>query len=554
MMPGRVCDPPLFPPLALPEELRAWDRDAAALGLPEILLMENAARAALHILRRHCPNLAGKSIWLFMGSGNNGGDAACLARHLLDAHARPLVLHAKALSHSKGACARHVAIARAAGVPLFPLRQTRGTWRLPTDSLPDIIVDGIMGTGFSGVLRPETLTLIESVNRLASQRPVLALDIPSGLNARTGLPQPEAVRATVTASFAAGKPGLALPCARPWVGQVHVCDIGIPTIVRHKTPGSAYLIDGRCIARLGSPASLPENSFKNVFGHVLVLGGAPGYGGAAHLSARAALRAGAGLVTAAAPAAAVNDIKCGWPEIMTLGLENTDHAWPESISAPLAALLQHCDALVVGPGLSRGKDAAAFLRALLDLHRPPTVFDADALAVMSQQRDLLNAIREEDILTPHPGEAAMLLGCSAQKVQGDRWAALDGLCSLSRGVNILKGAGTLVRQKRGPIGICPYDVPQLAVGGSGDVLAGCIGGLLASKPDIRHADRAEHAPAQGPSLITAGLGVALHALAGRSLADRWPVRGNTATAIADALPHVLQNISQDQEDDLAWPS
>lgn len=552
-MTGLVCDPSLFPPLPLPQELRAWDKDAAALGLPEILLMENAARAALHVLRRHCPDLTGKSIWLFMGSGNNGGDAACLARQLLDAHARPLVLHAKALSHCKGACARHVAIARASGVPFFPLRQSRGKWRLPTDNLPDIIVDGIVGTGFSGVLRPQTLTLIETINSLAAQRLVLALDIPSGLNAHTGLPQPEAVRATVTASFAAGKPGLALPCARPWTGRVHVCDIGIPTIVRHQTPGSAYLIDGRCIARLGSPTSLPENSFKNVFGHVLVLGGAPGYGGAAHLASRAALRAGAGLVTAAAPTAAVDDIKCGWPEIMTLGLENTGHAWPESISISLAALLQHCDALVVGPGLGRGRDAAAFLRALVALQRPPTVFDADALAVMAQQRDLLDAICEEDILTPHPGEAAMLLGCSAQEVQDDRWAALDGLCSLSRGVNILKGAGTLVRQQRGPIGICPYDVPQLAVGGSGDVLAGCLGGLLASKQDFAHTDKRECAFSTGPSLITAGQGVALHALAGRSLAAHWPVRGNTAAAIADALPHALHNITQDQEDDLAWP-
>ncbi|MEG6591424.1 NAD(P)H-hydrate epimerase, partial [Desulfovibrio sp. 1188_IL3213] len=305
-MTGLVCDPPLFPPLPLPQELRAWDKDAAALGLPEILLMENAARAALHVLRRHCPDLTGKSIWLFMGSGNNGGDAACLARQLLDAHARPLVLHAKALSHCKGACARHVAIARASGVPFFPLRQSRGKWRLPTDNLPDIIVDGIVGTGFSGVLRPQTLTLIETINSLAAQRLVLALDIPSGLNAHTGLPQPEAVRATVTASFAAGKPGLALPCARPWTGRVHVCDIGIPTIVRHQTPCSAYLIDGRCIARLGSSDSLPETSFKNIFGHVLVLGGAPGDGGAAHLASRAALRAGAGLVTAAAPTAAVD--------------------------------------------------------------------------------------------------------------------------------------------------------------------------------------------------------------------------------------------------------
>ena len=552
-MPDLTCDLPFFPPLPLPEEMRAWDKGAADMGLPEMLLMENAARAALHVLRRHCPDLARKSIWLFMGSGNNGGDAACLARHLLDAHARPLVLHTKALRHCKGACARHVAVAMASGVPFFPLRWSKNKWHLPPDHLPHIIIDGIMGTGFSGLLRPQTLALIETVNSLAASRFVLALDIPSGLNARTGQPQPQAVRATATASFAAGKPGLALPCARPWTGRVHVCDIGIPAIVRGKTPSSAYLIDARCIAPLGSPVNLPENSFKNTFGHVLVLGGAAGYGGAAHLAARAALRTGAGLVTAAAPAKAVADLKCGWPEIMTHALGGSGAAWPKSISAALAALLKRSAALVVGPGLGRGQDAADFLRALMAQRRPPTVFDADALAVMAQERDLLDAIREEDILTPHPGEAAMLLGFSAQEVQNDRWAALDGLCALSRGINILKGAGTLVRQKQGPTGICPYDVPQLAIGGSGDVLAGCLGGLLASKPDLAHTDRQGYAFPGGPFVITAGQGVALHALAGRSLARQWPVRGNTATTIADALPHVFHTISQDQEDDLAWP-
>lgn len=548
-----ACDPPIFPPLPFPEEIRAWDKGAADLGLPEILLMENAARAALHVLHRYCPDLAGKSIWLFMGSGNNGGDAACLARHLVDAHARPLVLHTKPLRHCKGACARHVAIAKASGVPFFPLRWNRDKWRLPPDHLPHIIVDGIMGTGFSGLLRPQTQALIEAVNTLAPQRLVLALDIPSGLNAHTGRPQPDAVRATATASFAAGKPGLALPCARPWSGRVHVCDIGIPSIVRSKSPCSAYLIDARCIARLGTPANLPENSFKNTFGHVLVLGGASGYGGAAHLASRAALRTGAGLVTAVAPAGAVADIKCGWPEIMTLALKDNDHAWPTSISDPLAALLKRSNALVVGPGLGRGRDATAFLRALMTFRRPPTVFDADALAIMAQERDLLDVVQDEDILTPHPGEAAMLLGLSAREVQADRWAALDGLCSLSRGINILKGAGTLVRQKASPTGICPYDVPQLAVGGSGDVLAGCLGGLLASKPDIEYNTNLEQTFPGGPFLVTAGQGVALHALAGRSLAHQWPVRGNTATAIADALPHVFHTVSQDQEDDLAWP-
>ena len=255
----------------------------------------------------------------------------------------------------------------------------------------------------------------------------------------------------------------------------------------------------------------------------------------------------------AAPADAVADIKCGWPEIMTLALENTGPHWPSALSTRLCSLMDTCTALVIGPGMGRDKDAAKFLHALLEAHRPPTVFDADALALLSYEPKLLDKIRKEDVLTPHPGEAGMLLGQSAQCVQDDRWTALDKLCAASCGVAVLKGAGTMVRQSTGPTLICPYDVPQLAVGGSGDVLAGCIGGLIASRGDVLH----EHSAALPwdchPSLLAAGMGVALHALAGRSLAGQWPLRGNTPTATADALPHVLHTVQQDKEDTFAWP-
>ena len=543
----------LLPPLPFPQEIRAWDAGAEALGLPEMLLMENAAREAFVVLCRHCPDIAGKTVWLFMGNGNNGGDAVCLARYLLDAGAKPLVLHTKAQSQHKGASARHMKVAKAAGVPFYQLRFKQKRWNLPQHDLPHLIVDGLLGTGFRGPLREDALSLVEAINELAPGRLVLSLDIPSGLDACTGKPMPLAVRATCTVCFAAGKPGLALPWSRQWTGSVHVRDIGIPARVRDGAHCSGYLLDGHCLAPLALPSGLPENSFKNTFGHILILGGAPGYGGAAHLAARAALRTGAGLVTVAAPADAVADIKCGWPEIMTLALENTGPHWPSALSTRLCSLMDTCTALVIGPGMGRDKDAAKFLHALLEAHRPPTVFDADALALLSYEPKLLDKIRKEDVLTPHPGETGMLLGQSAQCVQGDRWAALDKLCAASCGVAVLKGAGTMVRQSTGPTLICPYDVPQLAVGGSGDVLAGCIGGLLASRADVLRECSAALPWDCHPSLLAAGMGVALHALAGRSLAVQWPLRGNTPTATADALPHVLHTVQHDKEDTFAWP-
>ena len=546
---SQFVSPFQLPPLPFPQEIRAWDQGAKAFGLPEMLLMENAAKAAFDVIRRHCPDIAGKTIWLIMGSGNNGGDAACLARYLLDAGARPLVLHTKALGQLKGASGQHAKVAKASGVPFRRLRYQRDGWNLPNSSQPHIIIDGLLGTGFRGSLRADVLALVEAVNSLAVGRTVVSLDIPSGLDACTGNPMPTAVRAGLTISFAAAKPGIVLPCAKEWTGTVHVCDIGIPAVIRVKERCSAYLLDAQCLSPLTRRSALPENSFKNTFGHVLVLGGARGYGGAAHLAARAALRTGAGLVTVAAPATAVADIKCGWPEIMTLALEDTEQCWPSSISPRLKSLIESCTSLVVGPGMGRGQDGAEFLHALLALpRRPPIVFDADALALLSYDPKLFAKVREEDILTPHPGEAGMLLGLTAQAVQADRWAALENLCARSCGVNVLKGAGTMVRQSTSPILICPYDIPQLAVGGSGDVLAGCLGGLLASRGEIVQKCSADLAWGCHPSLLTAGVGVALHALAGRSLAQQWPLRGNTSAETADALPQVLHRVSENQED------
>ena len=585
----------LFPPLPLPEEMRQWDAGALALGLPEELLMENAARAALDVLRVYRPELAGLRTWLLMGSGNNGGDAACLARHLLDAGAEPLVLHTRPLSACKGACGRHVRIARAAGVVFERCRPAvfRGS------ALPHIIIDGLLGTGFSGTLRPDALELVRTVNALPNQPFVLALDIPSGLDGRTGLAMPEAIRATATVSFAAAKPGLVLPHAHTWTGALHVRAIGIPLAAQLKAPCSFYALDGRSISPL---AQILPDGFKNSYGHVLVLGGAPGLGGAAHLAARAALRAGAGLVTAAAPGAGIADIKNGWPEIMTLPLGEAERQWPAVLPESLAELLARCAALVVGPGMGRGSDAAGFMDALLRLpHRPPTVFDADALVMLAARPDLLERLDEHDVLTPHPGEAAALLGCTAAEIQADRQGSLARLCGLSHGVVVLKGAASLVGQAQSPTLLCPYDVPQLAVGGSGDVLAGCIGCLLARMlPAMRmqaaatqpHSNAMEHNNSTAtnllhsaqmlhdqklhdqvlPAQMLAGQAVALHALAGKSLAAQWPLRGNTPSALADALPHTLSayaggcgtrqsamqttphvHISDTKDDILPWP-
>lgn len=530
------------PPLPLPQEMAAWDERAFALGLPGCMLMENAARAALGVLRAYRPHLEGKRVWLFMGGGNNGGDAAALARHLQDARALPVVAHAKALSAFRGAAAEHVRMARAAGVPFVSLTPTlRRADAARPDALlrhvcrrlapdepaggPDICIDGLLGTGFHGTLRTEMRNLVAALNLLRDQSFVLALDIPSGLDGASGLPCPLAVQAHATATFAAAKPGLVLPHARAWTGRLHICDIGMPRSIRENGPCSLRLLPANAPAHFAAP--VPQG-YKNSYGHVAVIGGAGGLSGAAHLAALAALRSGAGLVTALVPAPSAPAVKGGRAEIMTLALPSADAAapWRAAWTDEAAAFVRRCSALAIGPGMGRGDDALDLLEALLEENqRPPAVFDADALVLLARRPALLRRLTCRDILTPHPGEAAALLGCTAAEVQARRRRALADLTRQSAAAVVLKGTGSLAAQGDSPQLLCPVDVPQLSIGGSGDVLAGCAAALLARTGggDVS-------------ALAVLGAALRLHAAAGQLCAASFPCRGNGATELAEALP------------------
>lgn len=529
-----------LPPLPLPEEMRQWDEASFALGLPEVMLMENASRAALRALELCRVPLAGRRVWLFMGGGNNGGDAAALARHLLDAGALPTVWHTRPLGQYKGACGQHVRMARRCGVPFAPVGRCLAAGR--ENALPHIVVDGLLGTGFNGELRPDMLQLVRRINSLRREAFVLALDVPSGLDASCGQARPDAVRAHATVTFEAAKYGLALPESAPYVGRLLPLPIGIPLAVRRTAPCWARLLSADLLAHL--PAASPLG-YKNSYGHVLIVGGAGGLSGAAHLAARAALRAGAGLVSALVPSGNALAVKNGLAEIMVR--ETPDQAengrWPSLPSGNwgllLDELIARAQALVIGPGMGRDEAAAALLRALLACpQRPAAVLDADALILLARAPELLRDLREQDVLTPHPGEAAALLGLSGARVQADRRQALRALCELTPACVVLKGAGTLIGQQRNgrlrPVCVSPWDVPALAVGGSGDVLAGCLGALLAR----RAAHPLETAEGDCPvdALTLAAVGVSWHALAGRAVTERYAARGNLAHELAEALP------------------
>lgn len=526
-----------LPLLPTPDQMREWDRNAINFGIPEEILMENAGRAVAEFIGEHLGARTDKTIWLFMGSGNNGGDAACTARHLQDMGAKPVVFHNFPLEKMQGAAKFHLTLAQKDGVSFVKLDLPQFTDKHPGlfwdkilefQKLPALLVDGLLGTGFTGGLRPDMLALISQINEFVKivEVPVVAIDVPSGLNAENGKPQPFAVKCDFTVTLAAAKPGLLLPGADAWTGKIMVKTIGMP--VTMPKPATYSLLDGTALLM---PVSLPENSYKNIFGHLYVFGGKPGLEGAAHLSCAAALRTGVGLVTAGAPLHSLPGIKSGWPEIMTFPVSQGDE-WPENLCDDLQKGILAADALVIGPGLGLGKDSLRFLEQVLSLpHRPPAIIDADALTLLAIQPGLLDFTGERDIFTPHPGEAARLLGITASTVQDDRMMALRRLVNIASGVFILKGAGTILSQRNEKTLLSPYDLPALAVGGSGDVLSGCAGAFLA----MRNLQ-------EDSTLAKAARAVISHAMAGLSLSEKMTGRGILANEIADELAHVREFI------------
>ena len=542
----------MFVPVPSPEEMSRWDAEAIRLGMAGEVLMESAARCAMDSLRQHWSargrSLAGASVLLLAGSGNNGGDAFCMARHLLDAGAKPVLVCTRAPEEYRGAASHWLNVAISLGVPVF----STDAWEQEAEGIParpDIAVDGLLGTGFRGSLREREARLVEKFNGLGAEF-VLAVDIPSGLDSRTARPCPDAVRADVTVSFQAAKPGLLIPEAERFTGLLDVRPIGMPRRVQEELRPSfrTWLLPSQMPgdrASNYSPRALPAGSssslsawnapvHKGEAGRVLVIGGCSDYVGAPCLAGLAALRTGAGLVTVAGPESVLNAVRFSMPALTTQGIDSAD--WNADAVQAIAPALAASKAVVFGPGLGRTEGAADFTEALLSLpQRPPMVLDADALFALASRPHLLEKLRPCDVLTPHPGEAATLLGISAAEVQADRFSALEKLTALADAVWVLKGAGTLISVPSEPSVISPWNVPQLAVAGSGDVLAGAIGAFLARG----------HA-----SGLAATLGVWLHVLAGLRLSDTFPMRGNGPHDIADALPSVLAALGEPCKGDI----
>lgn len=482
----------------LPRELyvaagtRELDRLAIeSCGIPGYTLMSRAGQACFELIQERYP--LARKLLVICGAGNNGGDGYVLAR----------------LAHKAGLEVQLVSLqageilsgdARLAYDDWKATGRHSSSWKPALLQQVDLVVDAMLGTGLTREVQGQWRDCIEAVN--AWSGPVLAVDVPSGLDSDTGAILGAAIQASHTLSFIGLKQGQLTHQGRDCCGEIYFADLGLPAAMREKVLPMARRLDATDIKSLLSPRR--QSSHKGDYGHLLIVGGNHGMAGAAALAGRAALRSGAGRVTVMTRPEHIAALVASQPELMVQG--NDTGKLPHS-------LLEKADAVVVGPGLGQDEWARSLLSQLLELHSP-MLLDADALRLISPADK-----RDNWILTPHPGEAAALLQESTQTIQASRFSSVARLQQMYGGSVVLKGSGSLVQSAGELTALCPYGNPGMASAGMGDVLSGIIGALLA----------------QGlPRSLAARLGVLVHALAGDDAATAG-IRGTLATDLLPAL-------------------
>ena len=489
---------------ALPAELytanqvRELDRIAIEQqGIPSITLMERAGGSALDVLTRRYPDAS--NLVVICGGGNNAGDGYVLARLARQAGLNVRVVALVEPGQLKGDAA--------AGAQKY-LHTGTVEDALSIDGA-DIIVDALLGSGLNRQVDGVFAEAIGLVN--GSAVPVLALDIPSGLNADTGVCMGTAVRADTTLTFIGLKRGLFTAQGPDFCGEVLFSDLATPVDIYSGVSADARLIEPVEVMR-NLPAR-PRHAHKGRYGHVLVIGGDYGYLGAALLAGCAAARAGAGLVSVATRLEHARNLPLFRPELMTVAATS---------ARDLDTILNRVSVVAIGPGLGQSDWAMSLFAKVLQT-RLPLVVDADALNLLALEHQR----RENWVLTPHPGEAARLLGVATEDIQADRFAAVTSLRAKFDGVVVLKGAGSLTVDATGPIYLNRTGNPGMAGGGMGDVLTGVIAGLIAQGME--------------PGLAALS-GVYLHGHA----ADLCAGEGERGMLAGDLLPVIRSVVNPDQ--------
>jgi len=520
--------------VATAAEMRRIDRAALeTYGLPGAVLMENAGLRVVGEIRRRLRGLAGRRVVVLAGPGNNGGDGFVIARHLRQAGAFVRVYRLPGTKDDTGETAVNLAVLDRMGLSVLSAHDEVNRTGLAQELAgADTVVDALLGTGLRGKPEAAFARLIEEVN--ARARTVIAVDVPSGLDADTGAVRSSCIRATSTVTFALPKPGLLLYPGADYVGDLVVADISIPSAL---TEGIELSLTTPTLVQRLLPVR-GRDTHKGDYGRTLVIAGARGYVGAAVLAATGALRIGSGLVTLALPASLQATAAGKLTEVMTQGLSETTAGALSGTAFPaIAELAAAARALAVGPGLTTQPETVGLIRRIVTELAGPKVLDADALNAIAADISVLREAKAPVILTPHGGEMARLLGCTASEVQADRLGVARRAARDWQAIVVLKGARTIIAAPGGETYINPTGNPGMATGGSGDVLTGIIAGLLA----------------QGLEPLPATVaGVYLHGCAGDRAAAARGEMGLAAGDLPDELPSAIRALRQYQPSD-TWP-
>ncbi|MCB1054191.1 MAG: NAD(P)H-hydrate dehydratase [Acidobacteria bacterium] len=509
------------------DQMREADRVAIEeLGVPGLVLMENAALGVVQALAERFPET--RSVAIFCGPGNNGGDGLAVARHLevRGYHLEVFGVAPRESYSPSGDAGVQAEICQRMGIDVRPVNDEPSLARaLAAAAGCDLVVDAVFGTGLHRPLEGRLAAWAEGLNRLAV--PVLAVDLPSGLDADRSEPPGPHVRARCTVTFAAPKVAQVLDPAAEAVGELVVTDLGVPLCAEEPAEGGGLhlLLEDELAGFLGDRRAA---SHKGDYGHLLVVAGSPGKSGAAVLAARAAVRGGAGLVTAAVPEPLLATVDAGSVESMTLACPATSEGLLArgAVDTVLGAL-ESKDAVALGPGLGQGSETRSVIREIVLGAAVPLILDADGLNAFTGDAGALSARPAATVLTPHPGELARLLGVSTAEIQADRWGAARRAAAETGAVVVLKGHRTLIATPAGEAWINTTGNPGMATGGTGDVLTGLVGSFLAQSFD---------------PLAAAQLAVFAHGAAGDLAAAETGLAGLAAGDLLGRLPAVLRRL------------
>ncbi len=502
-------------------------------GIPGLVLMENAGGRAYELLASRFTPLNTRRVVILCGKGNNGGDGLVIARQMVvrgQAAGLQVVLVSDP-DELRGDAAANYRMLRGVDYEPLVVRGSEDWQRIRSRLLPaEVVVDALLGTGLSGPARGVVLEIIDDVNENFGHAEVVAVDMPSGLPSDSGEPAGEAMRASRTITFTAPKVSQIFPPNCEQVGELTVAPIGTaPSVLDGDPELNLALVEGADFEGLFAPRD--RSAHKGNFGHVFVIGGSPATPGAvlmAAMSATAALRSGAGLVTAATSGGAVQTLVAHTPELMTLSLpENADGSF--DAEAFDMGMLERATVLALGPGLGTATGSRELARKIVREAEQPLVVDADGLNALAEVDDWRAASRLL-VLTPHPGEMSRLTGLSTTEVQSRRVEVAREFARRRGAYVVLKGRRTLIATPGGLVLVNPTGTPAMATAGSGDILTGILAGMLAQLPAL------------APEIVI-GAAVYLHGLAAELAAAETTEAAMLATDIARFLPGAIKKLS-----------